>query len=129
MLMFRPLTQEKDIARIFPEFEEGMAYIAYDGEQEVGSCLFCLLGEYIDILAIHTQKGDSSAVIEGLLRVALGYGSRRGAFRARLLTGIDDFSPEEAGFRAVDERYEAEIYDVLTSGGCARCACSDVGAD
>jgi hypothetical protein len=129
MLTFQPLTQEEDGVRRFPGCAGGVAYIAYSDQQEVGSCLFCIDGELVEIRAIHTARSDPPAVTEGLLRAALGYASRRGAFRAVLIAKITDLNPDALGFRKVDGRYEADIYDVLTSGGCSCGACPDVAAD
>ena len=104
MISFKP-TKEDDF----------YGYIAIDGEEQVGRCLFKIDGMYADLLKI-LAKDD--LIAEGLVRSALNFAANRSCYIARCPEGQADSVLEGLGFKNLSGIYSAEIPEALKGSCC-----------
>ena len=104
MLSFKPVKEN-----------EFYGYVAFDGEEETGSCRFKIDGMYVDLLKI---KANDELVAEGLVRSALNFAANRSCYIARCPEGQADKVLDALGFINLSGIYSAEIPEALKGSCC-----------
>ena len=94
---------------------EFYGYIAFDEEEQAGSCIFKIDGMYTDLLKINAKD---ELVAEGLVRSALNFSANRSCYIARCPEGQADSVLDGLGFKNLSGIYSAEIPEALKGSCC-----------
>ncbi|MCR4615224.1 MAG: hypothetical protein K5756_03660 [Clostridiales bacterium] len=94
---------------------EFYGYVALEGEEQLGRCLFKIEGMYVDLLKIQAKD---ELVAEGLVRSALNFSANRSCYIARCPEGQADKVLESLGFINLSGIYSAEIPEALKGSCC-----------